>query len=127
MSGFSIPLARLAETMKADLDTVVRKSTLQVFSAVVNRSPVATGRFRANWNVSKGAADFTTTDSTDKRRGSLEAAKALTLSAGGITYLSNGLPYADRLEYGYSKQAPSGMVRLSAQEFDAYVRKAAAT
>lgn len=124
MSGWSIPLDKLAARAGLGLETVARKATLQLFQAVVLRSPVDTGRFRANWNVSYGAPLETTTSSTDKGRADIETAKALTLPIGGVQYLSNGLPYANRLEFGYSKQAPSGMVRLAAQEFSAYVQKA---
>ena len=45
--------------------------------------------------------------------------------AGGVTYLSNSLPYAVPLENGWSKQAPQGMVKLTAQEFPQYVSQAA--
>ena len=127
MSAFSIPLAQLAEKIGADLETVARKATFELFRAVVLRSPVDTGRFRANWNVTSGAASYAITPSTEAGRSAQETAKALTLPVGGVTYLANGLPYAQRLEFGYSKQAPGGMVRLSAAEFDAYVRKAVQT
>ena len=34
--------------------------------------------------------------------------------AGNVVYLTNNLPYAQRLEYeGWSKQAPAGMVRVN--------------
>ena len=122
--GFTVSLTALAEKFKADIETVARKSTADVFRAVVQKSPVDTGRFRANWNVSFGAADYTATASTAQGRGAQEAAKALALPVGGIVYLANGLPYASRLENGYSKQAPSGMVRLSVIEFDTFVQQA---
>lgn len=125
-SRWSIPLDKLAEKVKADLRTVARKATADVFRAVVLRSPVDTGRFRANWNVSYGEPAFAVTGSTDKDRGALEAARALTLDVGGVVYLANGLPYAYRLEHGWSKQAPAGMVRVAVQEFGDYVRKATA-
>jgi hypothetical protein len=137
--SFSIPIAKLAEKVKADLQTTVQKSTQQVFAAVVKRTPVDTGRARANWNASQGALDTTTTDSTDQARGAAEAARAGAMPAGGVVYLANSLPYARTLEYGeypnppkkptgktvngFSKQAPQGMVRLSAQEYEAYVRR----
>ncbi len=138
-AGFSIPFARLAEKMKLDLDTVVRKSTLEVFKGVVLKTPVDTGRARGNWNVSAGAPDTSTTQSANAARGIAEAQKALGLPAGGVVYLANSLPYARVLEYGeypnppkkgkgktaggFSRQAPQGMVRLTAIEFDAHVRK----
>lgn len=113
---FSIPLADLAEKMKGDVELVVRKITFQAFSRVVEKSPVDTGRFRANWNVSLGAPDYTFTTSTNQARGMEEAQKALTLPVGGVTAISNGLPYAGELERGSSKQAPMGMIRLTALE-----------
>jgi hypothetical protein len=113
---FSIPLGQLAEQMKEGLEQKVRAITLTAFSRVVLRSPVSTGRFRANWNVSYGSPNYSTTDSTDQARGPHEAQKSLTLPVGGLVYLSNGLPYAQRLEVGYSKQAPQGMIRLTALE-----------
>jgi hypothetical protein len=123
---WSIPIQTLADRVKVGIETVARKSTLDVFTAVVLKSPVDTGRFRANWNVSYGVADLTVSESTDKARGLAEAKKPLTLPVGGVMHLSNGLPYARRLEYGWSKRAPAGMVRITAQEFSDYVAKAVA-
>jgi hypothetical protein len=148
MAGFSIPIAQLAEKAKLDLQTVARKSTVEVFGAVVDKTAVDTGRARANWNVSYGAPDTTTTDSTDAARGKEQAQRAAELPVGGVTYLSNSLPYIRPLEYGlfpdppkkgskkrgeagyaihvrggYSMQSPQGMVRVTAREFDSYVRK----
>ena len=140
MAAFSIPIGQLAAKMNADLDLVVRRSTVGLFRRVVLPSPVGNpdlwkskpppgyvgGRFRANWNVSFGAPDFSTTTSTDKTRGEAEASKALTLPVGGIVYIANGLPYANELEFGHSTQAPNGMVRLAVVEFEDIMRKAIA-
>jgi hypothetical protein len=179
-SAWSIPMDALADGIKGKLDTVARKATLDLFSAVGLRSPVGNpelwkvnessvaarqayvtealafnaanplkrrmgtgrrtverkfplvggngyvgGRFRANWNVSYGSPDGSITKSTEKGRVVQEAAKALTLPVGGVIYMTNGLPYAHRLEYeGWSKQAPAGMVRVSAVEFSTHVRSA---
>lgn len=172
-SRWSIPLESLVEKTKLQLDTVARKATLDLFSAVVLRSPVGNpdlweanqeaafnreaarafaevdgkrapsakklrkdfpnvagkgyvgGRFRANWNVSYGTPDDSVTESTVKGRADAEAAKALTLPVGGVVFMTNGLPYAKRLEYeGWSSQAPAGMVRISALQFGDYVREA---
>lgn len=126
MSTWSVSLDALVEKAKGDVDLVVRRVTFELFQKVVLRSPVDTGRFRANFNVSYGVADTSTTDSTTQARGTEQAQKALTLQAGGVVLLCNALPYARRLEYGWSKQAPQGMVRLSVQEFNDFVQKAVA-
>jgi hypothetical protein len=38
-----------------------------------------------------------------------------------IAYIQNNLPYAQRLEDGWSKQAPAGMVALSLAELQAEI------
>jgi hypothetical protein len=40
-------------------------------------------------------------------------AAILTAQAGDLVYLSNTAPYIRRLEYGWSKQAPAGFIRLA--------------
>jgi hypothetical protein len=140
VSGWSIPLDTLAAKVGLDLETVARKSTLDVFRAVALGSPVDTGRFRANLNVSYGAPDESVTNSTNAARAESEVQKALTLPIGGVVYITNALPYAAVLEYGgypnppqhptgktaggYSIQAPHGMFRLAAMRYSEYVQKA---
>lgn len=117
--------------MGADLETVVRKATLDLFTAVVRRSPVDTGRFKGNWNASYGTPKLTVGGRADQTKlGSVGANMKAelriieSLPVGGVTYLSNGMPYAARLEHGWSGQAPSGMVKLAAEEFSRMVAKA---
>lgn len=120
---WSIPLDQLAKKTGLKLDTVARKVTLDLFTSVVQKSPVDTGRFKANWNVGP-TPNLSFTASTNAGRGLNEAQKAIGIPAGGVVYLSNGLPYARRLEYGWSGQAPAGMVRLSVREFRQFVERA---
>lgn len=124
MPKFSIPLDKLAKKVQVELETVARKATLQMFESVIKLSPVATGRFRANWNVSYGIVVRTVTESTDLSRAEAEVQKVLTLPIGGVIFMANSLPYSQRLENGWSKQAPTGMVRLSALQYQRYVRQA---
>ena len=49
----------------------------------------------------------------------------LAVKAGGVEYITNNLPYAERLEYGYSQQAPAGMVRVTAARFRELLARAA--
>ncbi len=121
---WSQDLAALAEKTGARMDTVIRKATFDLFASAVLKSPVDTGRFRANWNVSPASPNQATTESTDSARGTREAQKALTIPTGQVIYLTNGLPYARRLEHGWSKQAPYGMVRYSLLEYRRFLLKA---
>jgi hypothetical protein len=126
VSRWSIPLDRLAAKSRQSVDRVTRQATFQLFNAVQLRSPVDTGRFRGNWQVTQGSPADGTRNTTDPTGAiaQTEAAKALSIPAGGLVYFTNNLPYARRLEYGYSRQAPAGMVRLSVIEFSAAVKAA---
>lgn len=86
------------------------------------------GRFRGNWQVS---FDAPTTDET----GRVDKTGNLTKSAGNYTlslfkvgmkaiYFCNNVPYAYRLEMGHSSQAPGGMVRITAAEFQRFFGEA---
>lgn len=121
---WSQDLQALANRTGLSMDTVIRKATFELFKSVALKSPVDTGRFRANWNVSIGAPDQTVTESTNGARALQQAQEALTLPVGGIVSMTNALPYARRLENGYSKQAPYGMVRYSVLEFRRFLLRA---
>lgn len=137
MARWSIPIEKLADKMKLDVESAVRWVAFDLFSRIVTRSPVDTGRFRANWNVSYNQIDTTTTDATEKAPGPVYAAimqKLKAMPVGGVYYFTNSLPYANVLEYGlypnppkrstgkseggFSKQAPHGVVRVSIAEFE---------
>jgi len=117
MSSFALDLSKAIEKAKDQQKLVAKKIMLDLFSSVIKKSPVDTGRFRANWNVAYGSPDTTTTDDTDKS-GSVAITK-VTSKVGayefkdGSVWLSNSLPYSVRLENGWSQQAPVGMVRIS--------------
>jgi hypothetical protein len=108
---------------------VQKKVGLDALAGVVKKSPVDTGRFRGNWHLTITPSD-TATEFTDKQsRGSppggaatASAVSALSaLQPYGVAYLQNALPYAERLENGYSKQAPQGMVALTLAELQSQI------
>lgn len=85
------------------------------------------GRFRGNWQVSFDRPAVGAIDRVDK-------AGTATLAAGrevlahydsgeyGSIWFTNNVPYAQRLEYGWSKQAPAGIVRVVAAEINSKVK-----
>ena len=125
MTTFALDLSKAIEKAKGQTEAVIKKAAFSVFQSVIQKSPVDTGRFRANWNLSVGNPDLSTSEATDKT-GSASIGKVASgitqykLSDGSV-FLTNNLPYAMRLEDGYSGQAPNGMVRLSIVEFNNYL------
>ena len=108
----------------------MKKIVLELLKRVVMKSPVDTGRFRANWQVGIGSADETTIDeATGKgkhyvndavRRGS---DKLGDLDFGIAVHVSNNLPYAGPLEDGHSGQAPAGVLGISVEEVSAHLAR----
>lgn len=112
---WSIPLGRLASRTGKRLEDGSKRLIYLVCKDIGERSPVDTGRFRSNWNISFQRPNYATTTNTDTRRSEAQAKLVLDRPLANVTFYANGLPYGPRLEFeGWSKQAPQGMVRLAA-------------
>ncbi len=124
---FSASIGRFTdeEVPRAVQDATV-KLGLQALRGVVNKTPVDTGRARANWNVALGQPSNETTDATDPG-GQQTLAKGegtiLSVKPFGQIWLSNNLPYARPLEDGHSGQAPNGMVAVTVTEIQSQFRR----
>ena len=121
--SFSADIAAFAEKAGQSLDWTVRSVTLELFTSVIEDTPVDTGRARGNWQTSVGSPETGEVDRSEQ-----SAMGELYSKAGGygkITYMANNLPYIGRLEYGWSKQAPAGMVRKNFTRVEAIVAAAA--
>ena len=122
--SFSDDLIKFAE--KADPGMTIRKVAMEVFHRVIIRTPVDTGRARANWQTSIGAPAEGEVDSTDRDRGLVEASREIDKHTGDESiFLANNLPYIEALENGSSKtQAPAGMVKVTLSEYPGIVEDA---
>lgn len=82
------------------------------------------GRFRGNWQVSFDLPSDGETGRIDKNGGETIAAGNMVIERFRIgmnaIYFCNNVPYAYPLEFGHSKQAPGGMVRITAAEFQLF-------
>jgi hypothetical protein len=82
------------------------------------------GRFRGNWQVSFDAPTTEENGRIDKTGDLTKAAGNYTLSLFKVRmrsiYFCNNVPYAYPLEMGHSTQAPGGMVRITAAEFQRF-------
>lgn len=87
------------------------------------------GRFRGNWQVSFDEKPDGETGRIDKNGSETIAAGVMVIEQFRVgmksVYFCNNVPYAYPLEFGHSKQAPGGMVRITAAEFQRYFDAAA--
>ncbi|MBK5541507.1 hypothetical protein JFV28_20435 [Pseudomonas sp. TH05] len=85
------------------------------------------GRFRGNWQFSIDTPADGVLDAIDPSGGVTIAvlrAQVQSLTAGQTAYIVNNLPYGIPLEYGHSRQAPGGMVRVTLARFQQIVAEA---
>jgi len=133
MAGeFELALGRFAEKFLDLADEAVIGIVLEVHGKLVERSPVDTGWFRAQWTY--GLDDFDTAprpspplpEGRQPGDGPIYGGPKqppFTVGIGHIHFLYNNAPYARRLEYGYSGKAPNGMVRITVAEFHDIVER----
>lgn len=100
----------------------IRATLFEVSTAIIKETPADTGRARGNWQASVGRGASGEVSVGSVRSGEARAIsnvdQTVSVAVGDIYYLTNNLPYIERLEYGWSKQAPSGMVRKNVQQFN---------
>lgn len=119
-AAFNAKIADFARRLPAEkVEPFQKKIAMEVLSRVVLKTPVDTGRARANWQVSlTGPTGY---DKEDTDRGG-----AATINSGIQTiehvrayqtiWIGNNLEYIVPLEFGWSRQAPQGMLRLTLAE-----------
>lgn len=87
------------------------------------KSPVLTGRFRASWTIGAGQIDPSVApEAPAGGTVALPEPRIPAITMGQTYYHANSLPYARRIEYGWSKKAPAGCVRVTAQEVPGIVQ-----
>lgn len=98
--SFGAQVKTFASQYSATLHAVIDDARAEISHRIQARTPVDTGNAQRNWEAS---------------------------TQGDTYYFLNPLkktPYIRRLEYGWSPQAPSGMVRISAAEWPDIVQLA---
>jgi len=120
--GFELDLERASEALGIGLGDVVDKLGFDLMRNIVLRTPVARGTAAGNWQASEGdrpaapvlATTGTNEDAQAKALGSF--AQVANGEPFRKVWLGNFLPYIEALEFGHSKQAPAGMVRVAMAE-----------
>jgi hypothetical protein len=103
-----------------------REQNFNVNGLVAGKGYVG-GRFRGNWQFSIDTPAEGVLDQVDPSGNVTIAvlrAQVQALTIGQTAYIVNNLPYAVPLEYGHSKQAPGGMVRVTLTRFQQIVEEA---
>lgn len=138
---FKLDIAAFIAKAKGNALLVKQKLMLDMFGGIVLMSPVGNpdlwqsppppgyvgGRFRANWFASVGEPSSSKSSDVDASGGIAMGriqASAMNVKLGEVAYFVNNLPYAWRLETGWSTQAPAGMVGVTVARFRQLIAKA---
>ena len=133
--SFSSDLKTFEINFKEVTEEKLRGSLLSFCTQVIKFTPVDTGRLRGNWQTSFNKPKLSLLDrkqlSNTSGNATSEMQQALSkLKIGDIFYFTNNLPYARVVEFGlypnppkdpvagktvggFSKLAPTGMVRVN--------------
>lgn len=131
MAGsFSADIAKFVLKTKGKAETVVKKVSFDMFSRIQTRTPKDTHRAVTGWQVT-----INTPGGSDPGPGQYSKPPAPVIPAfklGDDIYFCNNVHYVPYLEYGtapygFSQQAPAGMVRVTITEYQAFLAKAVAS
>jgi hypothetical protein len=125
LASFNAGVLAFAQGNERTFRTIRNKVGLQGLAGLTLKTPVLTGRARANWQVSEGdpaQGDVENVDPTGGETISDGNGKIARAATYGVLYITNNLPYIERLENGWSRQAPGGMLELTFQELQSQFR-----
>ena len=118
MANFTLDMSKYGEKTIKQIDQFVRKTAIDLTTSIIKSTPVDTGRARANWFVSFESAIEDITDDTNSAKALSNATNTILKGKiGKYIYIQNNLDYIVGLEYGKSKQAAQGMVRINVERF----------
>ena len=138
MGPFELQLSEFARKTGEKADLAVGRIVVGVSAELDRRSPVGDGtywknpppkgytggRFRGNWQLGVGVVPAGETGAIDKTGAETQGRiiAAIPEKASGLIYtLVNNVPYARRIEEGWSRQAPQGLVGLTVVQFQRIV------
>ena len=142
MTDWGSDFKALARSLKADEDQVIRATILNLTKAITEANPVGNpslwknkppagyvgGQSKGNWfpsiSVASNEVDLTIKGEGADETSNQRVFNMLDQAKGNKFFVTNNLPYIRRLEYGWSTQAPEGMVRPAVQRVPQIIKKA---
>jgi hypothetical protein len=117
MMSFGQDIQRFKTKTEEKASQIARKVILDLHARIVERTPVDTGRLRANNQVALNGYASGTVPDMDKAGGATMANGEVVVGGyalGDFATINNNLEYATVIEFeGRSNQAPAGFFRVS--------------
>lgn len=114
--GWDSPVEDYMDEVEDRVTMLLRRIGVYALKGVVSASPVQDGPFRGNHWVGIGKPVYKTNGPADKS-GSTAVSRGEAALKSAKNYptiwISNAMPYANRLEHGWSDQAPQGIYSVT--------------
>jgi hypothetical protein len=121
LAAFQKQLEGFIKATEEAVTKTLREIVVEVGTSVVRLSPVLTGRFRGNWQMTVGSPSTHSLMTTDPDGAATIAelkVMAATLNPGEIAYIVNNLDYGYNVEtVGWQKTPPYMPVRRTLSQF----------
>lgn len=120
-------IAEFQKQFDAQKDFILREATKRVSNSIVRLNPVDEGESVADWDVAIGRfpTDIEQPNDPKKTKTRRRLQEVFNnVRFGQVIFFENNDPVINRLEFGYSKQAPQGIVRLTARRWRSFVKGA---
>jgi len=103
--GFFAGIDGFLEDADKDAVTNTRKVLFSAWQGLTDQSPVDQGTFKGNWMMTVNGLSAETSEKVGA-----QPFPDVAFKMGDAIFLSNALPYALRIESGWSPMAPQGVV-----------------
>jgi hypothetical protein len=104
--------AAIGDALRKEVAHACRVLVLELDRELRRATPVDTGHARRNWVPSVGQQLTEPVEDDAAHGAGIQQIIAYTLSQGAL-WVSNAVPYIQRLNYGHSTQAPAGFVEVA--------------
>jgi hypothetical protein len=127
MAGsFSEQIERHLARTRSQVEATVRLTVSEIGQRLVDRSPVRTGTFRANWQLGVDAPQAGVIAASGTAESPAPPPEPPAIEAGGRRFFwSNNIGYARELDRGLGGRPPLGLTKLAEIEFPSIVAAAA--
>ena len=125
-NSFSAAIRGNAQELRDRIELKVKRAATTLLQQLVANTPIQTGQARANWQASIGSADtsFIGGPKSIHPPNSIDYAgyegRATAViqgwTSGETIFITNNAPYIQRLNDGYSSQAPAGFVESAVSQ-----------
>ena len=130
VNAFQNQLQQFSAEIDIELGLLTKRIVLQIFTGIILKTPVDTGRLESNWGINAGGPASAPSHATNyEKRGTKPSKAAVDAEAQNYAqaaigvidgsqaiYITNSLPYASFVENGTDKIPPVHMVARTLAE-----------